>query len=87
MKEVDSTNHFLKELSSYDETALTIAVADFQTAGRGQGTHTWESEEGKNLLFSMLLALCGCRFSAVPAFRGGSLAIKDALDSYADGLR
>ena len=29
--------------------------ADYQTAGRGQGTNTWESERGKNLTFSILL--------------------------------
>ena len=87
LKEVDSTNHFLKELSSYDETALTIAVADFQTAGRGQGTHTWESEEGKNLLFSMLA--CPVWVPVRQQFllsEVGALAIKDALDSYADGF-
>ena len=87
LKEVDSTNRFLKELSSYDETALTIAVADFQTAGRGQGTHTWESEEGKNLLFSMLA--CPVWVPVRQQFllsEVGALAIKDALDSYADGF-
>ena len=87
LKEVDSTNRFLKELSSYDETALTIAVADFQTAGRGQGTHTWESEEGKNLLFSMLA--CPVWVPVRHQFllsEVGALAIKDALDSYADGF-
>ena len=50
LKEVDSTNTFLKNLDTYDEDALTIAIADYQTAGRGQGVHTWESEPGKNLL-------------------------------------
>ena len=40
------------EIAAYDEDALTIAIADYQTAGRGQGVHTWESEPGKNLLFS-----------------------------------
>ena len=54
MQEVDSTNTFLKNLKTYDADALTVAVADHQTAGRGQGTHTWESEPGKNLLFSLL---------------------------------
>ena len=49
LKEVDSTNAFLKNLDTYDEDALTIAIADYQTAGRGQGVHTWESEPGKNL--------------------------------------
>ncbi len=32
-----------------------IVVADYQTAGRGCGTNTWESERGKNLLFSLLI--------------------------------
>ena len=30
-------------------------LADYQTAGRGCGTNKWESERGKNLLFSMLI--------------------------------
>ncbi|MBO8440727.1 MAG: biotin--[acetyl-CoA-carboxylase] ligase [bacterium] len=29
--------------------------ADFQTAGRGQGSNRWESSPGENLLFSLLL--------------------------------
>ena len=32
-----------------------LVWTDFQTAGRGCGTNTWESERGKNLLFSMLI--------------------------------
>lgn len=36
------------------EQAVTV-VADYQTAGRGCGTNTWESERGKNLTFSMLI--------------------------------
>jgi len=33
----------------------TAVWADYQTAGRGCGTNTWESERGKNLTFSVLL--------------------------------
>lgn len=33
----------------------TVVWTDHQTAGRGCGTNTWESERGKNLLFSMLI--------------------------------
>ncbi len=87
LKDVDSTNRFLKDLDSYDEAALTIAVADYQTAGRGQGTHTWESEEGKNLLFSMLT--CPVWVPVRQQFllsEIGALAIKEALDTYADGF-
>ena len=36
-------------------TERTAIWADYQTAGRGCGTNTWESERGKNLLFSLLL--------------------------------
>ena len=32
-----------------------IIVAEYQTAGKGCGTNSWESERGKNLTFSMLI--------------------------------
>ena len=55
MQEVDSTNTFLKGMKACEDDTFIVAVADYQTAGRGQGTHTWESEPGKNLLFSLLM--------------------------------
>jgi BirA family biotin operon repressor/biotin-[acetyl-CoA-carboxylase] ligase len=51
LEETDSTNRWLKENGSGE----MVVVADYQTAGRGCGTNTWESERGKNLLFSMLI--------------------------------
>ncbi len=54
LKETNSTNDFLRNYQPEDED-LTIAVADYQTAGRGQGGNHWESEDGKNLLFSLLV--------------------------------
>ena len=38
-----------------DRPSAPIVVAEYQTAGRGCGTNTWESERGKNLTFSLLL--------------------------------
>lgn len=32
-----------------------VVWADYQTAGRGCGANRWESERGKNLLFSMMI--------------------------------
>lgn len=87
LKEVDSTNSYLKSLSEYDSDALTIAVADYQSAGKGQGTHTWESMAGENLLFSLLVCP-----TWIPVRRqfllsmAGALAIKEALDAYAEGF-
>jgi BirA family biotin operon repressor/biotin-[acetyl-CoA-carboxylase] ligase len=55
LEETESTNRYLEELAGADETAdETLAVADCQTAGRGQPGNAWESEAGKNLTFSLL---------------------------------
>jgi len=52
---IGSTNAYLRELNGGDAAYdYEVAVADFQTAGRGQKGNTWESEQGKNLLFSIL---------------------------------
>lgn len=52
---IGSTNTYLRELKGGDPSFdYEVAVADFQTAGRGQKGNTWESEQGKNLLFSIL---------------------------------
>lgn len=48
--ETNSTNDLLKAHPEW----ITIRT-DFQTAGRGQAGNGWESERGKNLLFSTLL--------------------------------
>ena len=50
--ETDSTNRWLREQGGEEDI---VVWTDFQTAGRGQGTNKWESEQGKNLLFSILL--------------------------------
>ena len=52
--ETDSTNRWLAEHRTEGQNPCVV-VADYQTAGRGCGTNKWESERGKNLLFSMLI--------------------------------
>ena len=87
LKEIDSTNRFLRELKDEQEDEMVVAVADFQTAGKGQGSHTWESEAGKNLLFSIKV-----HPSWVPVRQqfllsmAGAIAIKEALETYVDGI-
>ena len=53
--ETHSTSSLLREI--YDDSLphLFTIRTDFQTAGRGQAGNSWESEKGKNLLFSTLL--------------------------------
>lgn len=51
---IDSTNSFLKEMIANEVVAdYTVVIADYQTNGRGQMGTTWDSEKGKNLMFSM----------------------------------
>ncbi len=77
LPEADSTNRVVRDLQSADDV---VVWTDFQTAGRGCGTNTWESERGQNLLFSMLIHPHETR--AADQFRismAVSLAIVDAV--------
>jgi BirA family biotin operon repressor/biotin-[acetyl-CoA-carboxylase] ligase len=57
LKEVDSTNTFLKNILSNSKPVPdgTVIMAETQYAGRGQRENTWHAEPGKNLTFSLLL--------------------------------
>ena len=57
IKSTNSTNTLLKELLAKGEwpEGERFIRAGYQTAGRGQTGNGWESEEGKNLLCSILL--------------------------------
>lgn len=83
LDEVDSTNRYLLEYQPTEGEGATICVADFQTAGRGCGSNSWESERGKNLLFSLLIHPTDIeareKFHISMAI---SLAICDAMQSY-----
>lgn len=55
IKETHSTSTLLREQYSNTLPHLYTIRTDYQTAGRGQAGNSWESEKGKNLLFSTLL--------------------------------
>ena len=84
IKNIDSTSTELRRRMSAEELPHGYCIlADFQTAGHGQATNHWESEDGKNLLFSLLL-----RPSVIPASEQFviteivTLAIINALQDY-----
>lgn len=53
---IDSTNDFLKALSSQDELEnFTTVTAENQTKGKGQVGGLWKTEAGKNLTMSVLV--------------------------------
>ena len=89
LDETDSTNRYLTHLCDQGNVAeYTIVRADYQTAGKGQRGNTWESERGKNLLFSFVL---------YPTFLEArrqfllsqltALAVKEALELWTDDIR
>lgn len=84
---IDSTNQYLRHYHAPFERRMVLASAEFQTSGRGFGSNTWESERGKNLLFSLLLhprwvdAADVFGLSEVAA-----LAVKEGLEEYAEGF-
>ncbi|MGM9476484.1 biotin--[acetyl-CoA-carboxylase] ligase [Pedobacter sp. GSP4] len=57
LKEVDSTNNFLKDLVSKSEPLAegTVIMADNQFAGRGQQQSVWQTQPGKNISTSIYL--------------------------------
>lgn len=53
---IDSTNEFLKGISTQQNTEnFTVVTAENQTNGKGQRGAVWNSEVGKNLIMSVLV--------------------------------
>lgn len=53
---IDSTNDFLKRLSGEQPLDnFTVVSAENQTHGKGQMGAKWDSETGKNLMFSVII--------------------------------
>lgn len=88
ISETNSTNSYLQALCAKEKVEeMTTVITDFQTSGRGQRGNSWESEPGKNLLFSFVL---------FPEFLEArrqflisqivSLAIKEELDNYTSDI-
>lgn len=51
---IDSTNTYLKQ-NYQNLDNMTFVSADYQTQGRGRLNRNWKSENGSNLLFSLLI--------------------------------
>ena len=85
LPEARSTNTYLSTIASTTAHG-TVVYTLRQTAGRGQRGNSWESEDGKNITFSMLI-----RPSVAPSQQffiseAAALAVARTLDKYiADG--
>ena len=54
-KEIDSTNSWIKRLAKNGAEHGTLAVAEFQSAGRGRFDRRWEAPEGSSIMMTLLL--------------------------------
>ena len=82
LETADSTNSELRRrIAGLDN--LSIIATREQTAGRGQGTHTWFSTPGRNLTFSILYRFGGAyalaASDAILITQVTTLAIRDYL--------
>ena len=86
LEQVDSTSHFARTLPlDTVGTENVVVTAEYQTVGRGQRGNSWESEPGKNLLFSVLLY--PSRLTVAEQFGlscAVSLAVRDTLAGYVE---
>ena len=82
-----STNNWLRERRTETASRTMLVTADYQTAGRGSGTNRWESEGGKNLIFS--LQVCPSALQANRMFalsEAMSLGVCMGLEKYLSTL-
>ena len=54
-REIDSTNLWIKRLAKVGAPEGTLALAEFQSAGRGRLGRSWEVPEGTSVMMSILL--------------------------------
>ena len=54
-REIDSTNLWIKRLAKEGAPEGTLALAEFQSAGRGRLGRSWEVPEGPSVMMSILL--------------------------------
>ncbi len=87
LDETSSTNDYLRSRRADLTGRMTLAVAEFQTSGRG-ATGQWLSARGENLLFSLLLHPTMVEASEIFILSQAiCLSICQALDGFAQGFR
>lgn len=63
--QTESTNSYFAKQSAPPSSLMKVIVARSQSAGRGQGTNSWESEDGKNLTFLLISLVRRCPFISI----------------------
>ena len=64
-KETDSTNEWIKKLAREQAPEGTLAVAEFQSAGKGRLGRKWEAPEGSSVMMSILRPVFEPQYAAM----------------------
>jgi len=88
IKQTLSTNALAWEMNRDKElTEGSVLYTDFQMDGKGQPGNSWEAEDGRNLLFSIVLHPQHIPMDELFLLSElVSVSIKDALDNYTSGI-
>ena len=88
INQCDSTNAYLQRMINDGNASEGLVIStSFQSKGRGQLTNVWESEEGKNILCSILLRPTNLPIkSQFLISQAISVAIVDVLNTYVEGF-
>lgn len=86
---IDSTNKKLKELlvENPELPDYFCVAADYQSAGRGQGSNRWQSDKGQNVLASILF---NPSYPPVRQFvlnQCFALSVRTLLSQYVEGVK
>ena len=88
LEEVDSTNRFLHDYNGEEGELMTVAICNNQTAGRGNGSNSWESEAGKNLTFSVKVRPVGVAANLqYVLLESMALAVRNVLAKEVENVR
>ena len=86
-EEVPSTNTLLKELARQGAPAGTVAVCDFQSAGRGRLQRVWKAAAGETLPVSLLLKPRLTPEQIPLCTLGAAVAASQAIEQVCPGLK
>jgi BirA family biotin operon repressor/biotin-[acetyl-CoA-carboxylase] ligase len=81
---IGSTNTYAKNLGDKESPDGTVIIAEEQTQGRGRFDRKWQSEKGKNLIFSVVLQPVSQprNIGLLPICAGGTIA--KTIEQYLD---
>lgn len=83
--EIGSTNDFARQLAKDGAPSGALTITDYQSAGRGRKSRTWDAAPGVNLLMSLLVRPTTLKASDVyQLVIVSGLAIVDAVEAAID---